>query len=144
VAKDGTLDMRKLMGGFVDFWRRHGEILLKGLPYHEAAPHLVFMAYLQRIVNSGGRIEREFAVGTGRVDLMVEYGGHQDLIEFKIQRNKYTLPDGLQQVSRYAKRLGLGIGYLVIFDRNAPIPFEDRGSFEQVEHEGINILLLRI
>jgi hypothetical protein len=144
IAEDGMLDLRKLMEGFVDFWRRHGEVLLQGMPYHEAAPHLVFMAYLQRIVNSGGRIEREFAIGTGRVDLMVEYGGRQDVIEFKIHRNKFTLPDGLQQVSRYAKRLGLEIGYLVIFDRDDPTLFEDRGSLEKVEYDGITIVILRI
>jgi DNA polymerase III delta prime subunit len=143
VADDGTLDMGKLIDGFVQFWRRHGEVLLKGMPYQEAAPHLVFMAYLQRIVNAGGRVEREFAVGTGRVDLVAGFGGRSDIIELKIQRGKYTLPDGLEQVSRYAKRLGRDVGYLVIFDPKSGTPWDDRGEIEEMEHKGVRVVVLR-
>ncbi len=88
IGDDGCLDLRKLIGGFIDFWRRHGEVLLQGMPYQEAAPHLVFMGYLQRIINAGGRIDREFAIGTGRADLVTEYGGRGDGSVPKIMRNK--------------------------------------------------------
>ena len=143
VAEDGTLDIRKLIGGFIEFWRRHGEVLLKGMPYHEAAPHLVFMAYLQRIVNAGGRVEREFAIGTGRADIIVEYGDRSDVLELKLMRGKYTLPDGVGQVTRYAKRLGRDVGYLIIFDPKSDIPFEDRGQVEELDSDGVTIVLLR-
>jgi hypothetical protein len=143
LADDGTLDVMKLIDGFCEFWRRHGEVLLAGMPYHEAAPHLVFMAYLQRVVNHGGRIDREFAVGTGRADLVTEVGGRRDVIELKLQRGRYTLPDGLEQVARYAKRLGRDQGYLVIFDPKADTPWEDRGAIENVEHEGVTVVVLR-
>jgi hypothetical protein len=147
VAADGTLDMEKLIGGFIEFWRRHGEVLLRGMPYKEAAPHLVFMAYLQRIVNAGGRIEREFALGTGRADLLVAYGGREDVIELKLMRGGYTLPDGLKQVARYAKRLGREVGYLVIFDRYGKaemkgVDFEQRGKVESREQDGVRVVVL--
>jgi hypothetical protein len=144
VAADGTLDLRKLIDGFIQFWRRHGEVLLRGMPYQEAAPHLAFMAYLQRITNAGGRIDREFAIGTGRADLVVEYGGRLDVIELKILRGKYTLPDGLAQVTRYAQRLGRDVGYLVIFDLNSATPFEDRGAVEELEQDGVKVVLVRV
>jgi len=144
VARDGMLDLRKLIDGFIEFWRRHGEVLLRGMPYQEAAPHLAFMAYLQRIANSGGRVEREFAIGTGRADLVVEYGGRLDVIELKIMRGKYTLPDGLAQVTRYAKRLGRDVGYLVIFDLKSDTPLEDRGEVEELEQDGVNVVLVRV
>lgn len=142
VAEDGTLNLPKLIEGFLDFWSRHGEVLLKGMPYQEAAPHLTFMAYLQRIVNSGGRIEREFAIGTGRADLVVNYGGREDVIELKLKRDKHTLPDGLEQVSRYAKRLGRDVGYLVVFDRKSSIPWEDRGEVEEMERDGVKVVVV--
>jgi hypothetical protein len=144
VAADGTLDLRKLIDGFIEFWRRHGEVLLRGMPYQEAAPHLAFMAYLQRITNAGGRIEREFAIGTGRADLVVEYGGRTDVIELKILRGKHTLPDGLTQVTRYARRLGRDVGYLVIFDVNSTTPFEDRGQVEELVQDGVKVVLVRV
>jgi type II secretory pathway predicted ATPase ExeA len=144
IAQDGMLDMGKLIQGFIGFWRRHGEVLLQGMPYQEAAPHLVFMAYLQRIVNAGGRIDREFAIGTGRADLVVDFGGRQDVIELRVMRDKYTLPDGLDQVSRYAKRLGRDVGYLVLFDLKTSTPFVDRGEVEPVKHEEVTVVLVRV
>jgi len=144
VAEDGTLDLRKLLHAFIEFWRRHGEILLQGMPYHEAAPHLVFMTYLQRIVNAGGRVEREFAIGTGRADLVTEHGGRRDVIELKLMRGKYTLPDGLARVAWYAKRLSRDVGYLIIFDHHSSVPFEDRGEIEEMAHEGVTVLVVRV
>ena len=143
VAEDGTLDMRKLIDGFIKFWRRNGEVLLKGMPYHEAAPHLVFMAYLQRIINSGGYVEREFAIGTGRADLVVDFQGRRDVIELKLQRGSYTLPEGVEQVAGYAARLGRDCGYLVIFDPSTDTPWEDRGQVKEMEHDGIHVVILR-
>jgi hypothetical protein len=144
VAADGTLGLRKLVDGFIEFWRRHGEVLLRGMPYHEAAPHLTFMAYLQLITNAGGRIEREFAIGTGRADLVVEYGGRADAVELKILRGRHTLPDGVAQVTRYAKRLGRDVGYLVIFDLKSETPFEDRGQVEELQQDGVTVVLVRV
>jgi hypothetical protein len=143
VADDGTLDLAKLIDGFLEFWRENGEVLLAGMPYHEAAPHLVFMAYLQRVVNHGGVIEREFAVGTGRADLVTAFGGRQDVIELKLWRGNYTLTDGLEQVSRYAKRLNHDQGYLIIFDPKSATPWEERGEIERVEHEGVTVVVVR-
>ncbi|MBI4858829.1 MAG: ATP-binding protein [Candidatus Riflebacteria bacterium] len=143
LTDEGTLDMGRLLEGFLNFWRRHGEVLLRGMPYHEAAPHLVLMAYLQRIVNSGGRIEREFAVGTGAADLWVTYGGREDVIELKIQRGRFTLEDGLAQVARYTKRIGRDTGYLVIFDPKSEVPWDDRGQVETLTAEGVRVVVVR-
>jgi hypothetical protein len=143
VAEDGTLDMEKLIEAFIQFWRRNGEVLLKGMKFQEAAPHLVFMAFLQRIVNAGGVIEREFALGTKRADLFLKYGDREDVIEIKLQRSSYTLPDGLKQVSQYAKKLGLDTGYLVIFDPGSKMEWEKRGEVKEIEHEGVKVVVLR-
>ena len=131
------------INGFIEFWRENGEILLRGMPFQEAAPHLSFMAYLQRIVNAGGRIEREFAIGTRRADLVVEYGGRRDIIELKLAKASKALEKGLTQVSAYAKRLGRDVGYLVIFDPKSDTPWEERGTVEETHHQDIKVLVLR-
>ncbi len=138
----GTLDLGKLIEGFLQFWQRHGEVLLRGMPYQEAAPHLVFMAWLQRIVNGGGRVEREFAVGTGRADLVVELGGRQDVIELKLRRGSYTLPEGLEQVARYAERIGRDRGYLILFDRDTVLPWEEGGGVEEVARGAVTVVVV--
>ncbi|MCI5222314.1 MAG: hypothetical protein D3924_06490 [Candidatus Electrothrix sp. AR4] len=135
--------MTRLIDGFIHFWKRNGEVLLRGMPYHEAAPHLVFMAYLQRVINSGGHIEREFAIGTGGADLVVDFKGRQDIIELKLLRGSYTRPEGVQQVARYASRLSRDRGYLVIFDPSGDASWEQRGCLETELCEGITVVILQ-
>jgi hypothetical protein len=115
----GQLQPRQFLLNFLDFWRSHGESMMRSVPYHEAAPHLVLMAYLQRVINGGGRIEREYAAGAGRLDLLVIVGAQQMAIEIKVWRSgrKDPLADGLLQMQRYLQRLNLSEGYLVIFDQ---------------------------
>jgi hypothetical protein len=119
---NGRMDFDALLQAFLEFWRRHGEPLLKSTPYHEAAPHLVLMAFLDRVSNGGGRVEREFAIGTGRMDLLLVRGPDQLPIEIKVWRedgDTDPLNDGLSQIDGYLDRLGLPTGWLVIFDRRS-------------------------
>ena len=117
----GRLDPHQFLLNFLDFWREHGESMIKSVPYHEAAPHLVLMAYLQRVINGGGRIEREYAAGSGRLDLLLIVGDQKMAIEVKVWRTdrKDPLIEGLQQMQRYLSRLNLSEGYLIVFDQRA-------------------------
>ena len=72
-AKDGSLDVRHLLEDFQAFWREHSEIWCETYQYREAAPHLVLLAFLQRVVNGGGRLDREFATGRGRIDVCIHW-----------------------------------------------------------------------
>lgn len=123
LTPDGRLDKEALLQAFLEFWRQHGEPLLATAPYHEIAPHLVLMAFLHRVVN-GGSIEREYAIGRGRMDLCVRYRGETLAIEIKLWRpdTPDPLQDGLKQIDGYLSGLGLDTGWLVIFDRRRDAP----------------------
>jgi hypothetical protein len=123
LTADGRLDKEALLRAFLDFWRQHGEPLLATAPYHEIAPHLVLMAFLHRVVN-GGSIEREYAIGRGRMDLCVRYRGETLAIEIKVWRPDKDDPlvEGLAQIDGYLAGLGLSTGWLVIFDRRPNTP----------------------
>ena len=71
VEADGGLNLRKLLAAFQAFFRAHSEHWSKRFLYQEAWPQLLLQAFLQRIVNSGGRIEREYGLGRGRTDLLI-------------------------------------------------------------------------
>ncbi|MFN5514536.1 MAG: ATP-binding protein, partial [Cyanobacteriota bacterium] len=132
---DGCLNPDKLLAGFLDFWRRHGEPLLKSAPYHEIAPHLVLMAFLHRVVNGAGSLEREYATGIGRMDICLRYGAVVMGIELKVWRPKKPDPlkAGLAQLDQYLNGLNLKTGWLVIFDRRPDLPpIEDRTSADEV------------
>ncbi|MDR0667709.1 MAG: PD-(D/E)XK nuclease domain-containing protein [Prevotellaceae bacterium] len=139
---DGTLDMDSLLREFQGFWQTNSEAWEEMMNYSEAFPHLLLMAFLQRVTNGDGRIEREYASGRGRMDLAVEYMGHWDIIEIKLLRKGQSLDKlketGLQQILRYRDsfspplRAGSGAPaccYLVIFDRRpeaSQIPWNER------------------
>ena len=124
----GELDVNALRDAFMAFWLQHGEPLLNSALYHEIAPHLVMMAFLHRVINGGGTLEREYAIGRDRMDLCLQYGAVTLGIEIKVQRDdrRNQLIRGLEQIDGYLARLGLGAGWLVIFDRRANIlPIEE-------------------
>jgi hypothetical protein len=70
---DGRLDMAKLLNAFQAFFREHSEHWLARFDYQEAGPQLLLQAFLQRIVNGGGRIEREYGLGRMRTDLLLRW-----------------------------------------------------------------------
>jgi len=119
LSPDKRLDKDRLLQSFLDFWQHHGEPLLGAAPYHEVAPHLVLMAFLHRVVNGGGSIEREYAIGKGRMDLCLRFAGETLAIELKVWRPGRPDPQraGLAQLDEYLAGLGLDSGWLVIFDR---------------------------
>jgi hypothetical protein len=129
VLPDGRLDFERLLREFATFWGEHGEVLAAGMTYQEVAPQLVLMAFLQRVVNGGGQVDREYGVGRGRIDLLVRWpyqeAGQRRLqrhaLELKVWREgeKDPLEKGLAQLDDYLNRLGLDEGVLVIFDRRA-------------------------
>ena len=131
VTPDGLLDMEKLLKEFQEFYRRHSESWLKRYEYKESAQHLILMAFLQRVVNSGGEILREMAVGNGRIDLLVKFKKQEFALELKILRDKYTIEDGKKQLGRYLDRLGLNEGFLVIFDPG-PAEWEEKLYYQKM------------
>jgi len=142
IKPDGKLDMESLLKGFQKFFRRHAESWVERFDYKEAGPQLLLQAYLQRVINTGGTIEREFAVGSGRADLCVEYQGEMHALEFKLYYDSYTEPEGLEQLARYLDRLGLKRGYLVIFDRRKTKSWEEKLYWKEVEYEGKRIAVV--
>ena len=100
--------------------------------YKEAGPQLLLQAFLQRIVNGGGRIEREYGLGRMRTDLLVIWpytGGMQKVvIELKVLHKtlEQTLTAGLEQTWAYLDRCGADEGHLVIFDRTPGKPWEEK------------------
>jgi len=146
LTSDGRLDEERLLETFLAFWKQHGEPLLGAAPYHEVAPHLVLMAFLHRVVN-GGSIEREYAIGRGRMDLCVKHGRDTLAIEIKVWHPGRVdpLPEGLLQLDGYLAKLGLKSGWLVLFDRRPGIaPIAERlATFDVIPAGGRMVRVIR-
>jgi hypothetical protein len=135
---DGTLDMDALLKAFQSFWQTNSEVWEQSADYPEAFPHLLLMAFLQRITNGSGRIEREYAAGRGSMDLAVEYHGLWSIIEIKLLREgksfDHLMEEGIKQTLGYHERFSPTVRsgfsnsktpvkcYLIIFDRRKKKP----------------------
>jgi hypothetical protein len=142
VLPDGELDMPKLMAAWQTFWRKDGHLATEGFSYREAGPHLVLMAFFQRIVNGGGRVEREYGLGRGALDLMIFWKNARHAIEVKLRRDTDTEAEALEQIGRYLDRAELGEGWLVMFDLRKELPWTDKQFLRETEHEGKKIRIV--
>ena len=125
---DGTLNMDKLLEAFTQFYRRNAESWIDRFQYKEAGHQLLLMAFLQRVINGGGRIEREMAAGNGRTDLVVFWKAQVITIEIKMHHDKWSEPEGIEQLARYLDRMGQKTGYLVFLEKKSAteLSWEDR------------------
>ena len=135
VDEAGNLRLTELLAAFQEFFREHSEHWIERFQYREAGPQLLLQAFLQRIVNSGGRIEREYGLGRMRTDLLIVWPAaappgraRRMVIECKLLHRSLdrTIRDGLAQTRAYLDRCGAGEGHLVIFDRTEGKPWEQR------------------
>ena len=129
----GGLDVAGLIAAFQAFFRQHSEHWVQRFErYHEAGPQLLLQAHLQRIVNGGGRIEREYALGRGRTDLLIVWpqGGRERrfVVECKVLRRglERTIAEGVAQTRGYADRCGAEAGHLIVFDRAPQRTWEEK------------------
>ncbi|NJK31491.1 MAG: hypothetical protein HC927_03185 [Deltaproteobacteria bacterium] len=94
------------------------------------------MAFLQRVVNGGGRIEREYGLGRGALDLIIEWREQRYAIEVKLRRDTETEEDALDQIARYLDHAGLAEGWLVLFDLRSTLSWQERLTTRELEHHG--------
>ena len=140
----GALRVDDLLAAFQEFFREHSEHWVERFQYKEAGPQLLLQAFFQRIVNSGGRIEREYGLGRGRTDLLLVWpvGGDRRrtqkvVIECKVQHRglERTLREGLEQTRAYMDRCAAVERHLVLFDRTEGRSWDDK-VYRREENEG--------
>ncbi len=144
---DNKIDINHLLKDFQSFWRENSEIWVdlyeEGFyEYKEASPHLILQAFLQRVINGGGYIIREMALGTKRADLCVVYKGQKYPIELKILRSNKTILEGLEQLSVYMDKASSSDGWLVLFDRDAGKSWEEKLYMRSEEYNGKRITVV--
>jgi hypothetical protein len=136
--------MDKLLAAFQQFFREHSESWVERFDYKEAGPQLLLQAFLQRIINGGGRIEREYGLGRGRTDLLVLWnhpvGVQRVVLELKIRRKplEQTITEGLAQTLEYGERCNADEMHFVVFDRTKK-PWSKKIFKRTRKHRGTTI-----
>lgn len=128
-VRDNGLDMDGLLKGFQQFWRENSEVVTKSVQsYTEALPHLTLQAFLQRVINGGGHIQREYALGRRSLDLLIEFRGGCYPVELKI-KGAFTTSESLDQLADYMDTCGCSRGWLVIIDKSSR-PWDEKIAWD--------------
>lgn len=149
---DGSINMEKLLTDFQQFFRENSDAWIGKFDYAEAGPQLLLQAFLQRIVNGGGYIDREYGLGRKRTDLLIRkpltegYGGpvQRIVLELKIKRYSLerTIEEGLQQTAAYMDAVGsVDEGHFIIFDRSKEKSWDERIWHKPYEYDGKIIMV---
>jgi hypothetical protein len=149
IKEDNSVDMPKLLKAFQQFFRENANSWIEKFDYKEAGPQLLLQAFLQRIINGGGRINREYGLGRKRTDIFIEYPLDQEkgffgekiqrvVIETKILYSnlEQTIQKGLEQTLEYADSVGADESHLIIFNRDKNEKWEDKIWYKQRVYEG--------
>jgi hypothetical protein len=146
IGPEGKLAMHHLLSSFQQFYRENAESWTDIANYREAGPQLLLQAFLQRVVNGGGQITREYGLGMGRTDLFILWclpGGtiQRFVIECKVVRGsrEATITTGIPQVLRYTDTCGADEVYLVLFDRTKGKTWEEKVFSETRVAEGVSV-----
>lgn len=149
---DNSINMEKLLLDFQQFFRQNSDSWIGKFDYAEAGPQLLLQAFLQRIVNGGGYIDREYGLGRRRTDLLIRkpltdgYGGpiQRIVLELKIKRGPLdtVIQDGLRQTFEYMDSVGsVDEGHLIIFDRSKDKTWEECIWHKPCQYNEKNIMV---
>lgn len=145
INPDNSINMEKLLLDFQQFFRQNGDSWIERFDYKESGPQLLLQAFLQRVVNGGGYIDREYGLGRGRTDLLItkpltdRYGGpfQRIVLELKILRSNIdeTIRRGLEQTAGYMDKCGgvINEGHFILFDRRPGRTWEEK-LWHRTEH----------
>ncbi|MEN9374129.1 MAG: hypothetical protein RIR79_1681, partial [Pseudomonadota bacterium] len=152
LTPERKLDIPKLLEAFQQFFREHSDAWLDGFSFKEAGPQLLMQAFLQRIVNGGGRINREYGLGRKRTDLFIEWPVDEEkgyfgevqriILELKLWKKgslDAVLNLGIPQTVDYAQNIGANEAHLIVFDRRPNSPWDERIWHKQETHAGWTI-----
>lgn len=159
INDDKSLNVEKLMTMFIQFWREHSEIWSKDMAgYHEAAPHLTFFSFLQRVSNGHGFIDREYGLGMKRADLYLRWkspaqptasqcggqvGEQRIIFELKIlkERDSYAAikAEAVEQTAIYADKCNATEAHIIIFDRCGKTDWQEKVFTDSGEAHGYKI-----
>lgn len=102
IRPDGSIDVEKLLLDFQQLFRQNADSWIERFDYKESGPQLLLQAFLQRVVNGGGYIDRKYGL-------------------------ERTIADGLRQTAEYMDRCAPDAeGHFILFNRDKDTPWDEK------------------
>ena len=115
VTGNGKFDMALCLRKFAE---HYNEIYASdAISFLETHGRMIFLSFLKPLVNGNGffHIESQFT-DMRRMDVVVDYGREQFIIELKLWRGEKAQDKAYEQLLNYMESRGLDKGYLLTFD----------------------------
>ena len=134
---DGDLDVRHVLRNYQRFMKEHQSD--RDRDFIEREGRLIFLAFLQPVLNGCGHCFKEAVVGNERrMDLVVTFNEQREVIELKVWRGRKYHQRGLEQLAAYLEQNSLDHGYLLIYDFRSDKEYKE----EEIEFEGKRIFAI--
>ena len=136
IIVNGRFDMALCLTKFAELFR---EVFTdKDAPFIEEHGRMLFLTYLKPLINGGGFYHIESRLtDQRRMDLVVDYGLDQFVIELKLWYGESAHEKAYSQLSGYLKSKRTAVGYLLTYDFRKDKNREPRT--EWIECEGTRI-----
>ena len=122
--KGNDIDLKYILLRFQSFFKENYSHT--DADFIEREGRLIFLSYLQPIINSKGYVFKEPVVGKDRrMDLVITYNDKRYIIELKIWHGEKYHEKGLQQLSDYLDIYSEKEGAMLIFNFNKNKKFKD-------------------
>jgi len=115
ITSGGTFNMELCLRKFAEYYK---EIFAtRNIAFLEEHGALIFLSFLKPLVNGSGfyHIESQL-IDSRRMDIVVDYGSDQFIIELKLWRGEVGQAKAYDQLLGYMEAKNAAKGYLVIFD----------------------------
>jgi hypothetical protein len=135
IIANGRLNMElcllKFAQHYADVYR------LKDSKFLESHGGLLFMTYLKPIINGHGFYYIESQTNDFRIDIAVNYGNDQFIIELKIWHGQKLHQEAYEQLANYLKLKNADAGYLLTFDFRKEANKERKAEWVEIDGKKI-------
>jgi hypothetical protein len=120
--ENGGLNIDKILKAFQIFYNRYYERWVEHFNYKNAGAFLLFQAFLQRITDGGGKIQREYGIGNKSTTIILNWPSRQfrQKCIFDLCLLSMPVKENIKESSEYLyqkmKENGIKRGYLLLFN----------------------------
>jgi hypothetical protein len=114
ILRGGRFNMEECLRRFADHYNEL--ISNRDMEFLERHGRLLFLSYLKPLINGEGFYHIEPEISDFRMDIVVDYGREQFIVELKIWRGEKYEEKAYEQLSGYMETKKADKGYLLIFD----------------------------
>lgn len=146
---NGKLDFNKLLKSYQQFFKNHIERLIKFIDYGNAGYVLIFQSLLQKLVEFGGKIVRNYGLNKNFIEIkyLNEYNNQNILFYIKHYKKsshetyKQTIQNSIDELSLYLNKIDEDFEeiHLVLFYMDLNYSWDERLFYSKKEKDNLVI-----